>query len=474
MKTCIVGAGAIGSLIGATMALGGREPTLIDRGRQLRALRDTGLTLIRPDGSVHTTRAFRTASTCVEAGTHDLVLLCVKAYDLPALAASLADLVGENTIFVTLQNGIPWWYFQRHGGPFEGTPLFAADPDGALSRGLEPDRLIGGVAYPAAVLDEPGTVRHVEGDVLALGELNGQDSERLEAACGVLGGDGLRARAIGDIRAEIWLKALGSASFNPLSALTGSTMAAISRRAEARELVRSVMEEAETIAGRLGIRLRRSIDERMAGAAAVGDHKTSMLQDLEAGRRLEIDALLGTVIELGRLTGTPTPSLDAIDAAVRLLTDGPPRDPVRVRPMREHEVDAAMGVLSRWNMAPQAERENAERSGIVVENAFVAVHGDEVVGTAGWFALSEDVAETASLAVDPAYRGLGLGYRLQAARLDAMRGAGFRAVRTETDRPATIEWYIEKFGYRKVGTNPKKHEFSLPDVNEWTVLELEL
>lgn len=321
MKTCIVGAGALGGFVGARLALAGTELTLIDREETLTALRQNGLRFAEIHGSAQVTRAFRTAASCREAGVHDLVLLCVKAYDLPPLAGELGGLIGPDTVVLTLQNGIPWWYFQRHSGPLAGARLLSADPAGALTKAVDPARIIGCVAYPAAASDGPGSVRHVEGERFALGELDGRLTDRLARVAKHLETGGFRARPIEDIRAELWLKALGSVSFNPISALTGATMVEICQNPESRALVRRMMEEAETIAGRLGITLRRTIDERLAGAEAVGDHKTSMLQDLEAGRRLELDALVGTVLELGRLTEVPTPAIESVEACLRLRVE---------------------------------------------------------------------------------------------------------------------------------------------------------
>lgn len=321
MKTCVVGTGALGGLLGARMALAGLDPTLVDTGAQLRALRSEGLRLLHSEDDPRVTRAYRTAGSCAEAGPHDLVLLCLKAYDLPGVAGQLGELAHGDTVFVTMQNGIPWWYFQRHGGRFEGTRLRSVDPDGRLASGVDPRQILGGVAYPAAEVEEPGVIRHVDGDVFALGELDGKLTERLAAVCGVFEAAGLRGRAIRDIRSELWLKELGSVSFNPLSALTGATMAGLCRRHETRMLARRMMEEALAVANGLGISVRKSIDQRLAGAETVGEHRTSMLQDLEAGRRLELDALMGVVIELGRLTGVQTPAIEAIETAVRVVVE---------------------------------------------------------------------------------------------------------------------------------------------------------
>jgi 2-dehydropantoate 2-reductase len=321
MRVCIVGAGALGGFVGARLALAGLEPTLIDRDRQLTALQSEGVRLIGQDGFRQTARAFRATSSFDEAGPHDLVILAVKAYDLPNVAPFLSSLFHDHTIVLPMQNGIPWWYFEGHGGGLEGVRLQSIDPDGLMQHEVAGRRTIGCVAYPAASLESPGTVRHIEGDRFAIGELDGTISDRLESVCCIFEAAGLRARAITDIRAEIWLKALGSVSFNPISTLTGATMAGICRQPETRALVRRMMEEAQTIAGKLGVTIRKTIDERIAGAQAVGEHRTSMLQDFEAGRPLETGALIGSVSELGRLTATPTPSIDAVHACLQLRVE---------------------------------------------------------------------------------------------------------------------------------------------------------
>ena len=321
MKACIVGAGALGGFVGARLALAGLEPTLIDRDRQLTALQSEGVRLIGQDGVLQTSRAFRATSSFEEAGQHDLVILAVKAYDLPNVAPFLSSLFSDDTIVLPMQNGIPWWYFEGHGGRHDGARLHSIDPDGLMQHEVAGRRTLGCVAYPAASLEAPGTVRHVEGDRFAIGELDGTVTDRLESVCRVFEAAGLRARAITDIRAEIWLKALGSVSFNPISALTGATMAGICHQPETRALVRRMMEETQAVAGKLGVTIRKTIDDRIAGAEAVGEHRTSMLQDFEAGRPLETGALIGSVIELGRLTATPTPSIDAVHACLQLLLE---------------------------------------------------------------------------------------------------------------------------------------------------------
>ena len=318
-RICIVGTGALGGLIGARLALAGAVLTLIDRGEQLAALRSRGLSLFDPDGSLQTTRAFRTASRCQDVGRQDLVILTVKAYDLPGIASSLSALFGEQTVVVPMQNGIPWWYFERHDGEHRGLRLRSADPTGQLQKSVDSARVVGCVAYPGVSVDSPGVIRHAEGNRFAIGELDGTMTDRLAWISQLLESAGFQCRPISDIRAEIWLKALGSVSLNPVSVLTRSTMAEICRAADSRILVRRMMEEAQAVATRLGITLRKTIDDRLAGAEAVGEHKTSMLQDFEAGRPLEIDAIIGAVIELGLLTQTPTPCIGAVHVRLQSL-----------------------------------------------------------------------------------------------------------------------------------------------------------
>jgi 2-dehydropantoate 2-reductase len=261
----------------------------------------------------------RVFSKMSEAGPHDTVLLTVKAHQVSAVAGDLHHLCDANTSIVTMQNGIPWWYFQRHGGQYEGTPVLAADPDGSIARAVDPARIIGTVVYPAAVLEAPGVVRVVEGKRFALGELDGSTTPRVEAIATRFIAAGFKAPISDNLRAEIWLKLLGNLAFNPISALTHATLQDLCRYPLTRELCVQMMTEAETIATKLGIAMRVGIERRIAGAEKVGAHKTSMLQDIEHGRPLEIEALVGAVIELGKLTGTPTPHIDSVYACTRLL-----------------------------------------------------------------------------------------------------------------------------------------------------------
>jgi 2-dehydropantoate 2-reductase len=314
----IFGTGAIGGLLGARLALAGEEVTAIDRGPQLEAIRRGGLELIGEDGSRQVVR-LSAAEQPEEAGPQDIVILGVKAYDLGEVAPRLAALLGPETAIVTVQNGIPWWYFHRHPGPLEGQHLRSADPDGALSAHIDGDRIVGCVVYPAAVVEAPGIIRHVEGHRLPVGEPDGSKTERVQRISDLFERAGFRSRVLDDVRSEIWLKAWGNLSFNPVSALTHATLEDICRFPETRALAATMMEEAQDIAAKLGVRFRHTIQKRIAGAEAVGPHKTSMLQDVEAGRTLEVEALVGTVLELGELTGTPAPATRAVCALTRLL-----------------------------------------------------------------------------------------------------------------------------------------------------------
>jgi 2-dehydropantoate 2-reductase len=253
------------------------------------------------------------------AGQQDIVIVAVKAQQLPAIVADMAALYGPDTIVVTAQNGVPWWYFHKHGGPFEGRRIEAVDPGGVIEAHLPVSRVIGCVVYPAAELVAPGVVRHVEGDRFTLGELDGARTERIQQLSRVLISAGFKAPVRPRIRADIWIKLWGNMAFNPISALTRATLDVICRYPPTRELACAMMAEGQAVAEQLGIESPISIEQRIAGAAQVVAHKTSMLQDIEAGRPTEADALVGAVAELGRLVGVPTPHIDAIYASVKLL-----------------------------------------------------------------------------------------------------------------------------------------------------------
>lgn len=318
MKIAVVGAGAIGGYVGGWLAAAGEDVTFIARGANLSAIRANGMRVVGEDGKETVARANVYDKTS-DAGPQDVVVLAVKAHQVAAIAPSLAALCHAETTIVTMQNGIPWWYFHKHGGALEGMPVRSADPDGSIARLIDADRVIGSVVYPAATLEAPAVVHVVEGRRFTLGEPDGSTSARAEAISAAFARAGFKAPVIGDIRSEIWLKLWGNVSFNPISALTHSTLVGLLTFPLTRQLSIDMMREAESVANKLGVAFRVGIDKRIAGAEKVGEHKTSMLQDVEAGRSMEIEALVGAVVELGRLTQTPTPHIDAVYALVSLL-----------------------------------------------------------------------------------------------------------------------------------------------------------
>jgi 2-dehydropantoate 2-reductase len=313
-----VGAGAIGGYVGGWLANAGEDVTFIARGANLAAIQQNGMRVIGEDGAdviAHPAAHERAA----DAGAQDVVILAVKAHQVAAIAPDVASLCNAETSIVTMQNGIPWWYFYKHGGVYEGTPVRSADPEGSIARCIDASRVIGSVVYPAATLEAPGVVRVVEGRRFTLGEPDGSTSARATAISGAFTRAGFKAPVISDIRSEIWLKLWGNLSFNPISSLTHSTLVGLLQYPLTRELSVQMMKEAEAVANKLGVTFRVGIDKRIAGAERVGEHKTSMLQDVEAGRPMEIEALIGAAVELGRLTETPTPHIDAVYALVSLL-----------------------------------------------------------------------------------------------------------------------------------------------------------
>ncbi len=319
MKIAIIGAGAIGGYVGVKLALAGQDVTFIARGANLAAVDRHGMKLIARDGTQHVAQHVKATDDYAQAGRQDLVILAVKAHQLDGLARELPKLFGPDTPVVTMQNGIPFWYFHKHGGPLEGTRVHSVDPSGTLAETIEPRRVIGCVVYPAAQLLEPGVVRQVEGDRFPVGEIDGCASERVGRVSECFNRAGFKAPVLDNIRSEIWLKLWGNLSFNPISSLTHSTLVDICRYPPSRELAAGMMREAQQVAHELGIAFRVTLEQRIAGAEKVGKHKTSMLQDIESGRAPEIDALVGSVSELGRLTGTPTPHIDTVYALVKLL-----------------------------------------------------------------------------------------------------------------------------------------------------------
>ena len=319
MKIAVVGAGAIGGYLGAKLSLAGEDVTFIARNRNLEAINARGFTLQMEDGSTQQAASVRAVQACADAGPQDAVLLTVKAHQVRDLLPDLRGLFGPQTMVVSMINGIPWWYFHRLAGPHEGRGLDSVDPGGFIAAHIEPERVIGSVVYPAAELVEPGVVKVIEGNRFTLGEPGGERSERIEALSQAMMRAGFKAPVSKDIRGEIWLKLWGNLSFNPISALTHATLEDICRFPATRALAASMMAEAQAVAEKLGVQFKISLEKRIAGAEAVGAHKTSMLQDVEHGRALELQALVGAVIELGQLTGTPVPTITAIHAATALL-----------------------------------------------------------------------------------------------------------------------------------------------------------
>lgn len=318
MRVAIVGGGAVGTLLGAHFCPG-MTVSVIDRGARLRDLREHGLRLVRTDGEEVRRVPDVLTDDYREVGPQDYVFLAVKAYDLPAVATDIQYLLDDRTAVVTLQNGIPWWYFHKHPGPYRDLRLKSVDPLNNLSQAIDADRIIGCVVYPAAELMADGAVRHIEGLRFPVGELDGVTRERTEVLVRAFEAAGFKSRAIPDVRAELWLKAWGALSINPISALTGGRMDEICSHALTRNLVATMMQEAEAIAQHLGISFRHTIEKRIEGAKAVGPHKTSMLSDLEAGRRLETEALLGVMVELAQITRQAAPAIEAVYACVTLL-----------------------------------------------------------------------------------------------------------------------------------------------------------
>ena len=320
MKIAIVGAGAIGGFLGTRLSIAGEDVTFIARRRNLEAINTDGFRLVLEDGTQEHAPGVRAVERMADAGPQDAVLITLKAHQLREVVAELPALFGPDTLVVTMINGVPWWYFHSLAGPFEGRAVTSVDPDGAIAAAIEPRRIIGSVVYPAAELVAPGLVKLIEGNRFTLGEPSGERTPRVEALSQALMKAGFKAPIARDIRSELWIKLWGNLSFNPISALTHATLEDICRFPATRQLAARMMAEGQAVAESLGVKFKISLQQRLAGAEAVGAHKTSMLQDVEAGRALELEALVGAVIELGRISGTPTPTIEAVYAATSLLT----------------------------------------------------------------------------------------------------------------------------------------------------------
>ena len=319
MRFLIAGAGAIGAYVGARMAQAGFDVTLFARGPHLRAMQDQGVQVKSGEGDFVARPAI--ANTLEAVGPVDVVFLGVKAHGLPQLAPHLRPVLGPDTTVVSTQNGIPWWYFQDFGGEWEGMHLERVDPGGVISSAIEAHRVVGSIVYFSTEIAAPGVVQHIEGNRISLGEPDGTRSDRSRRIAEALIASGFRCPVSTRIRHEIWVKVLGNASLNPVSALTRATLAQMVRDPGVCSVIRNIMREVEAVSSRLGMELPVSIDQRIAGAERVGEHKTSMLQDLEAGRPLELEALVGAVVELGERVGLPMNYTRTVYSCTKLLAE---------------------------------------------------------------------------------------------------------------------------------------------------------
>jgi len=319
LKIAIIGVGAIGGYVGIRLALAGEDVTFIARGANLETLRRSGIRLVTADGKEEAVPKVKATDDYGAAGPQDMVILAMKAHQVEAVALDVPKLFGPDTVVVPMQNGIPYWYFHRYPGELAGTRVRSVDPNGLIGEHIPSERVIGCVVYPAAELLAPGVIKHVEGNRFPVGEPDGTNSSRVAGVSECFIRGGLQAPVLSDIRAEIWLKLWGNLTFNPISALSRATLADICRYPPSRAVAAAMMAEAEIVAKKLGITFRVSLEKRIAGAERVGHHKTSMLQDVESARTLEIDALLGSVMELARLTRTETPHIDTVYALTKLL-----------------------------------------------------------------------------------------------------------------------------------------------------------
>ena len=316
MKICVFGAGAIGGYMGVKLAQAGADVSLVARGPHLAAMQQNGLRLIE-EGQEHKVSVFA-SDTPSDLGEQDYIIVTLKAHSVPPVVEKMRPLIGKNTTIVSGVNGVPWWYFHKIGGPLEGTRLHSVDPDDAQWNGFGPDNVLGCVVYPAAEVIEPGVIKHIEGNRFSLGEPDGSKSERAISLSQALSAAGLKAPVRPKLRDEIWVKLWGNLSFNPISALTHATLDVLCTDEGTRPIARAMMLEAQEIAEKLGVKFPIDVERRIDGGAAVGAHRTSMLQDLDQGRPMEIDALVASVQELGKITQTPTPIIDTVLGLVRL------------------------------------------------------------------------------------------------------------------------------------------------------------
>lgn len=317
MKICVIGAGAIGGLLAAKLSDAGENVSVVVRGAHLNAIIENGLLLIEEDREI--VANVKASARIANLGEQDLIILGMKAHHVATVVHDLPSIMGQQTAVLTAQNGIPWWYFYKHGGAHEGVRLESVDPGGVIADHLPIDRVLASVVYPAAEIERPGVIRHIEGRRFSLAELDGSKTDRILRVSEAFTRAGFKAPVVSDVRAEIWTKLWGNMSFNPISALTHATLQEICTFSPTRTLSADMMREAQAIGQALGVRFLVSLEKRIAGAEAVGAHKTSMLQDIETGRAIEADALIGSVIELGKIVGVDTPHLNTIYAVIKLL-----------------------------------------------------------------------------------------------------------------------------------------------------------
>ncbi len=321
-RICVYGAGAIGGFLAVLLAESGHEISLVDTGEQLAAIQQDGLTLQHwPEAGNQINRQFACTDRPTELGQQDLIIVAVKTYSLVDIAPNLAPLMSKHSTVLFANNGIPWWYTYKLGGELEGKQLQSVDPDGNLRQSINPDQVLGCVIYPACEIVSPGIIKFCSGDRVSLGELDGSISERGKQVAALLTDVGLKARLKKRIRDEVWLKLWGNLSLNPISVLTGANLDQICQHTSTKELARNMMLEAQSVAESLGIKFPLSAEKRLDGAAAVGAHKTSMLLDYEHQRQLETDALITVVVELARLQGIETPTIEAVLALLSLKED---------------------------------------------------------------------------------------------------------------------------------------------------------
>ena len=319
MRFAVLGAGAIGAYVGAALARGGADVTLIARGDHLQAMAEHGVRVHSPRGDFEAHPAATSEITAI--ADADVVVLGVKAYSLPALAPRIGELLRPDAVVVAAQNGIPWWYFQRHGGPLEGRIVQSVDPGGVVSRAIRPDQVVGCVVYCSTEIAAPGVIRHIEGTRFSIGTPGGEPSDVCRSIAAAFTAGGLKCPVDADLRPQIWLKLVGNVAFNPITTITRATLGGLAASPHAVGFVRTVMEECAAVAGALGIELPVSLDRRLEAGLAVGDHRTSMLQDWEAGKPLETDCMTAAVVEIAGMVDVPVPNVEALHELTKAVEE---------------------------------------------------------------------------------------------------------------------------------------------------------